>query len=79
MSAAPDKKAARAEKLEAKARRARAEAAAVTDRRVWLALRIYGHAEELLEGADAADESHEAANAIHELAETLLSRLGTPL
>lgn len=79
MSATPDKKAARAEKLEAKARRARAEAAAVTDRKVWLALRIHDHAEELLEGADEADPSHDLADDALGSARALLNALGAPL
>ncbi len=74
-----DKKAQKAEKWEAKARRARAEAAAVHDRKVWCALRMHDLACELAEALDKADDAGGMAHAFVDTTADLLEKLGAPL
>lgn len=74
-----DKKLARAEKLEARARRARADAIAVTDENVRRALRIHDLATDLSLALDEADDGGATARVILDASEKLLSALGAPL
>lgn len=69
----------RAERLEAKARRARAEALAITDEKVKKALRIHDLADDLSSQFDESDPSCAVADRISDDALGLLALLGAPL